>query len=94
MKRKIGLEKKKGRNLNVFLVSKIGIFNQETLFLVETNEIPVFSTDLFLEGIGKFSQGIYYVMNGQDVNVNKGSKDIYFFSRWNCIELSKLLKIS
>lgn len=79
MKREIGLEKKKGRNLNVFLVSKIGIFNQETLFLVETNEIPVFSTDLFLEGIGKFSQGIYYVMNGQDVNVNKGSKDIYFF---------------
>lgn len=79
MKRKIGLEKKKGRNLNVFLVSKIGIFNQETLFLAETNEIPVFSTDLFLEGIGKFSQGIYYVMNGQDVNVNKGSKDIYFF---------------
>lgn len=79
MKREIGLEKKKGRNLNVFLVSIIGIFNQETLFLVETNEIPVFSTDLFLEGIGKFSQGIYYVMNGQDVNVNKGSKDIYFF---------------
>lgn len=62
------------------------MLNQESLFPDEINEIPDFSTYLFLERIEQLSKGIHYGMKDQDVNATTCSKNI-FFSVWKHTEL-------